>query len=224
MRTIQQRLLALSGGAFVVLAIIGNEVIGSAGDSPDVGARAGDVARFLQARQATFDLAVGVELLALTALVVFFAFLATRLRVAGAATAAAVVGIAGGAMAAVKVASVPALVAAVHGAGTLPDETVALLARMNEIAFASTWPLLGTALLAVAASWRQGAIPRAAALAAAPIGLGLLLVPLTGTVAGNFLPMLLAMLWLLATSVTLCVRRPMGRMVPTAPQPSLATS
>lgn len=223
MDSMQQRVLALSGAAFVVLAIVGNEVIGNAGAAPDAGASSGEVAQFLSTRQATFDLAVGVELLAVAALVIFFAFLATRLRSAGAGMAAAVTMVSGGAMAAVKVASAPALVAAVHGAGTLPDEIVALLVRMNDIAFASTWPLLGTVLLAVATSWRRGALPRVAALAAAPIGLGLLLVPLAGTIEGNFLPMLLAMVWLLATSIALCVRRSVG-IPSTAPQPSVATA
>lgn len=218
MHDVQQRAMALSGAVFVVLAIVGNEVIGKAGDSPAVGAQAGDVARFLVRRQATFDVAVAVELLAIVALVAFFAFLTTRLRAAQAEMAARVVLVAGGAMAAVKVASMPALVAAVHGAGTLPDELVATLARMNDVAFATTWPLLGTVLIAVATGGRR-ALPRLAALAAAPIGMALLLVPLAGTIDGNFLPMLLAMVWLLATSIALAIRRPVS--VPVSAQPAL---
>lgn len=221
MHEVQQRAMALSGAAFVVLAIVANEVIGKAGEAPAVGAQATEVAQFLSRRQATFDLAVTVELLALAALVVFFAFLATRLRAAQAQPASRIVAIAGAAMVAVKVASIPALVAAVHGAGSLPDELVATLARMNDVAFVTTWPLLGIVLLAVAAVGRR-ALPRAAALAAAPIGLALALIPLAGTIEGNFLPMLLAMVWMLATSVTLAIRRPTPAATPVTAAPSLA--
>lgn len=213
MNRMQQRAMALSGAGFVILAIVGNEVLGKAGEAPAIGAPAGETVAFLVSLQGSFDLAVGVELVALASLVVFFAFLATRLRAAGARAASMVVAVAGAAMAAVKVASAPALVAAVHGAGTLPDELVLTLVQMNDIAFATTWPLLGTVLLTVAASWRTAAVPRAVAFAAAPIGIGLLLVPLGGTIGGNFLPMLLAMLWLLATSITVAIRRPVGEVV-----------
>jgi hypothetical protein len=208
MHTIQQRLMAACGAAFVVLAVVGNDVLGRAGEAPGAGASAAEVARFAAAQQATFDLAAGVELLALAALAVFFAAIAARLRAASAESAAAVILVAGGAMVAVKLASAPPMIAAVQGAGTLPDETVALLVRMNEIAFVTTWPLLGVVLLSVAAAWRSGALPRVAAWAAAPIGFGLLLVPLGGTVDANFLPMLLAMVWLLATSVAMVLRAP----------------
>jgi hypothetical protein len=202
------RLGALSGILFPLLAIVGVAV---AGGSPDFGASMNTISDFVHRHPATTQhwIGVGIEVAGLLAFTTFATFLTYVLRRAEgdegwlptAALGAALVAVA------LKLASaMPALEAAYRGRQLRP-QLAALLVDMNNLAFVLTWAIEAFFLALVAAAMlRTGALPRLVGWGAAIAAVAsIAAVPLAATGAANALASVF-LLWTAATSITLLRR------------------
>jgi hypothetical protein len=218
------RLGAACGTAYVVLAILANDVLGSG--SPDSTATAHEIGTWWRTNPAsTRDWALGmVELGALLCFPVFVIVLAWILqRADGGRTWLpwAVLGL-GLMSATVKIASAAPVFALVWRADNgISDGLAAALVDMNSAAFVLTWALDAVMLAAaggVILSTR--CLPRWLgwwALATAP----LLLVNVPLAVNGPPL-FLLALIWIVATSLTIAIRGERAPALATAPAEATA--
>jgi hypothetical protein len=200
------RLGAASGAAYVVLAILGSDVLG-AGDTPSSSAPPAAFAHWLVANHPSGAgwIAPFLELLALLCFVVFAAALYDTLRRAerertwlpAAALGAALVS------AAIKVSSAPAMLAAFELAPRgIDPQLAAALVNIDNYAFLLTWAIDALMIGAVAAvALRTAVLPRWQAIT------GAVLAPLmlASVAAGENGPpvFLLALLWFVAVSVAL---------------------
>jgi hypothetical protein len=201
------RLGAGAGAAYVVLSILGSDVLGGGGDSPAASASPATFAHWLAATRPTGAdwIAPSLELLGLLCFVVFAAALYDTLRRAegertwlpAAALGAALVS------AAVKASSAPAMLSAYELARRGADPQVAAaLVNVDNYAFLLTWPIDALMIGAVAAvALRTSVLPRWQAISGAILA-PLLLVSVAG---GDSAPpvFLLALLWFVAVSVAL---------------------
>lgn len=147
----------------------------------------------------------GVELLLLAgALLPFIAGIASRMRLAGAPTAAAIALGASGVAVAVKVATGAAGWAARDAA--LVAEAAHGLERMNEIGFIAFLGPLGVAVAAIAAASVRGrGLPRWLGVGAAPVAVALMANSLL--LDATFGPaLLLLLMWTAVTSVALLIK------------------
>jgi Domain of unknown function (DUF4386) len=199
---------ALSGLVAVVLLFVGQAI---GGNSPDLTASRGDIAAWLAKQHASAsDYAGGtIEILGILTMIVFAATLWTVLRGGDGedGVAAATAFGAGLASATLKLASVPAVFAAVwrHDQGVGPQLATALV-DMNNVAFVLTWAL-DALMLAAAATVivRRRVLPRWLGWFAGVTAAILLL----STPAADHVPplgMLLGFVWIVATSVVLTRR------------------
>jgi hypothetical protein len=213
---------AVSGAASVVLLFVGAAVGG--GSSPDLGASRSKLAAWLADQHRSIGGYVGgtIELLAILLLIVFSASLWSVLRDGegeGGPFAATAFG-AGLVSAAIKLASIPAVFAAVwrHDQGIDPQLAAALI-DMNNVSFVLTWAIDAVMLAAAAAViFRTGILPRWLGwLGAVAATLSFLSAPAASRVPP--LGMLLTFVWIIGVSVVL-TRRSLAR----APRAALATA
>jgi hypothetical protein len=210
--TVARQLGAACGAVYVVLVILGNDVLGSAGAAPGLDAPPADYARYL-ADAATMQTYVGVylELIALAAFLVFAAVLWSVLRRAEGGTGwlattgfgAALV------MLAIKFSSGGPYIAALYRAdeGVNP-ELMRMMVDVNGAMFVLTWfplaVLLGSTAVIVLQS---GVLPRWLGWSAAVLSAGLLSgAALIATVEFAFIPAGLTLIWLLVVSIILTRR------------------
>ncbi len=200
------RLGAGAGAAYVLLAILGSDVLGG-GDTPAADAPPAAFARWLVTNRPSGAgwIAPFLELLALLCFVVFAAALYDTLRRAerertwlpAAALGAALVS------AAIKVSSAPAMLAAFELASRgIDPQLAAALVNIDNYAFLLTWAIDALMIAAVAAvALRTSVLPRWQAIT------GAVLAPLllASVAAGDNGPpvFLLALLWFVAVSVAL---------------------
>jgi hypothetical protein len=203
---------AACGAAYVVLVILGNDVLGSAGAAPGLDAPAADYARYL-ADAATIRTYVGVylELIALSCFLVFAAVLWSVLRraegdpgwLATTGFGAALV------MLAIKFASGGPYIAALYRAdeGVSP-ELMRMMVDINGAMFVLTWFPLAILLASTGIVVIQtGVLPRWLGWSAAVLAGGLLVgAALIATVEFAFIPAGLTLIWILAASIVLTRR------------------
>lgn len=215
-----RRLCALGGIAYVVLVVLGNDVVSGASNAPDWTASPTAVVAWLRAHPPTTQWYVGgfLELLGLLAFVVFVATLWSVFREAdgdSSPLAATVFG-AGLISAAIKIGSAPPLLEAMTRAKHIDPQLAAALVDMNGFAFALTWAIDGLVLAAAGAVvLRTHILPRWLGWAA--VALFPLLV-LTSAGAPHVPPFafLLALVWFAAAAVLLALRRNAPTAAPVA--------
>jgi hypothetical protein len=227
MNSVSSRIAAASGAAYVVLVVLGNDILGagnSSGTDITDSRAAHAVALAKQGAPSVRDWAsIYVEGAGLLAFLVFVATLWNVLRRADAESPfPAVAWAAGLASGVVKIASLaPAL--AVYwrvGDGWSPQVATALL-DANGFAFVTTWALDGLLLCAVAVvALRTRALSRPLAISAAVLGPLGILSPLIATGPG-FLPFLATLLWFICASVAIVRQGGNPRLI-TAPLPAAA--
>lgn len=213
---------ALSGLASVVLMFAGQAISG--GGSPDLNASRAKVVSWLAAQNGSASQYIGgtVELVGVLATIVFAATLWAVLRGADgddSVPAATAFG-AGLASATIKLASLPAVFAAVwrHKDGLNPQLAAALV-DMNNVSFVLTWTL-DAVMLAAAATviLHRRVLPRWLGwLAAATAAISIVSAPAADHVPP--LGILLTFLWILSTSIVLT-----RRALRAQPRPALATT
>ena len=209
------RLGASTGALYAVLVTLGNGVIGSGGKSnatPDLASSRADVGRWLATLHSPGLLdwmSVLIEGAGLLCLLIFTAYLYSRLRRAengrGWLAAAAL----GGGFVAVslKMGSLaPMLALFYRGQSGFDTQLATALIDMNSFAFIQTWAAEAIFLgAAAAAGIRYGALPGWLAWSGAVVAVLLLAaVPLAFGPAGT--AMLLFLAWMIVASVTLVVR------------------
>jgi hypothetical protein len=209
------RTAALSGLFSVVLLFAGNSVSGGGG-TPDLHWSRAKIASWVAAQHATVSGYAGsmMELLGILLTIVFAATVASVLRRGEgehAILSTTVFG-AGLVSAALKIASVPAMFAALWRAKDgLDPQLAAVLIDMNNVSFVLTWAadalMLGAASVVIV---RSGVLPRwlgwFAGVAAA--------VSIAGVPVANVVPplgILLTFIWFIAVSIVL-YRRPVPSM------------
>jgi Domain of unknown function (DUF4386) len=200
---------ALSGLVSIVLLFVGQAISG--GGSPDLSASRAKIAAWIASRHGGAGQYAGatIELAAILATIVFAATLWSLLREAdgdGSVAAATAFG-AGIASATVKLASAPAVFAALwrHKEGLSPQLGAALI-DMNNVSFVLCWTLNAVMLAAVATVvFRRAVLPRWLGwLGAVAAAVSLLSAPAADRVPP--LGVLLTFLWIAATSVVLTRR------------------
>jgi hypothetical protein len=205
-----QRLGAGAGAAFVVCVLAGNSmtetVVGQ--DSSPAGT-ASDLAA--QAGSGVVRAGLAVELVGLLLLVWFAATVATiGWRRRGAGTLPVLVAGAGLLVTAVKLASAAPYLAALTVDG-LSDEVRHALVETNGAAFVLTWlpyaVLVGTAALVLHAAGLVGRVLAGLGLVLAVLGLAAGLIGFASPATAVPVPFLLSLLWTLAVSVRVMVRR-----------------
>lgn len=204
-----RRLGAAAGLAYVVLAVVGNEILAGGGEAPAVNAPAREIRDHLVANPAAAKFWSGlyVEVFGLLLFIVFVSVLHSVLRraegehgfLSTTALGAGLVSVA------VKMASIPAAASAMYRAqdGMDPGLAAALI-DINNFSFTLTWTLqallLGTTAVIVL---RTAALPRWLGWSAAVIAPALLVGAANSTAEASFLPMMLNLIWIIAASVTL---------------------
>jgi hypothetical protein len=204
-----RRLGAAAGLIYVLLAVVGNEVLGGGGEAPPINASAREIHDHILANPPTAKLwgALYVEVFALLLFIVFVSILYSVLRrsddehgfLSTTALGAGLVSVA------VKMASIPAAVSVMYRAqdGVEPALAAALI-DMNNFSFTLTWTLQALLLGATAVIvLRTSALPRWLGWSAAVIAPALLVGAATSTAEASFLPMMLNLIWIIAASITL---------------------
>jgi hypothetical protein len=217
------RLGAGAGAAYVALAIVGSDILGSGG-TPAIGASPDTFARWLADNRPSGADWIGpsLELIATLCFLVFAAALYDVLRRAEgertwlptAALGAGIVSVA------IKITAAPAMLAAFELAdnGIDPQLGTALV-EMNNYAFLLTWAVDALLIGAVATvALRTRVLPRWQAIAGAVIA-PLLLVSIAGGADGPPI-FLLALLWFVAVSVALASRASRARTAPSSAVPA----
>jgi hypothetical protein len=216
------RIAAASGAAYVLLVVLGNDVLGGSPSGTEVtDSRAAHVAALAKHGAPTVRdwASIFVEGAGLLTFLVFVATLWNVLRRAdGESPYPAVAWAAGLASGVVKIASLAPALAVFWRVrdGWSPQVATALL-DVNGFAFATTWALDGLMLCAVAVvALRTGALSRPVAITAAVLGPLGVVSPLAATGPG-FLPFVLTLLWFVCASVGLVRQGAAPRAVGAAP-------
>ena len=212
--TIHDRIGAATGAAFVVLAMVGNEIAsGSSGSARPTGEQVlSDVAR--QASSTAYTVGVVLECLAFVAFIGFLGYLTYALRrargrgPAGLAAGAAVVS--GAVMLAVKLGSVAPLGALAIDHAHMSPQLALVLNDLSGVTFIICWLPFAIFVAATAAALhRAGLVGRPTTyigFALGAIGLGLSIAGVYEPADANPQAFLLGLAWLLAVSVRLAVR------------------
>ena len=203
--------IAAAGGIFYVgLTVLGNDVLGS-GEAPGMTASVAKIDAYVSTHPPTALswAALYIELLGILAFVFFLGSLWSVLRRAEGEHGpfSAITFGAGLVLVGVKVTSLPAAIAAFYrGQEGMDPQLAAALLDMNEVSFVLTWAV-GAVLLAATAVvvLCTGALPRWIGWSAAVLSPALLVGVAFATSFG-FLPYVLTMLWIVATSIVL-IRR-----------------
>ena len=203
--------IAAAGGIFyVVLTLLGNDVLGSGG-GPDMTATRSQIGAYVRTHPPTALswAALYIELLGILAFVFFLGTLWTVLRRAEGERSpfSAIAFGAGLVSVGVKIASFPAAIAAFYRAQEgIGSQLAAALLDMNGVSFVLTWAIDAVLLAATAVVvLRTGALPRWIGLSAAVLSPALLVGVAFATSFG-FFPYVLTTLWIVATSIVL-IRR-----------------
>jgi hypothetical protein len=202
---------ALSGIVAIVLPFVAQAFSGGGGGSPDLPASRAKIETWLAAQTVTPAHVAGgvVELVGILTLIVFAATLWSVLRSAdsedGIASATAFG--AGLVAAAIKLASFPAAFAAIwrHDQGINPQLAAALV-DMNNVSFVLMWTLFAVMIAAAATViFRSGVLPRWLAwFGAVTVTISIVSAPAAAHVPP--LGVMLAFIWIVATSVVLTRR------------------
>ena len=212
--TIRDRIGAATGAAFVVLAMVGNEIAsGSSGSGRPTGEQVlSDVAR--QASSTAYTVGVVLECLAFVAFIGFLGYLTYALRrargrgPAGIAVGAAVVS--GAVMLAVKLGSVAPLGALAIDHAHMSPQLALVLNDLSGVTFIICWLPFAIFVAATAAALhRAGLVGRPTTyigFALGAIGLALSIAGVYEPAGANPLAFLLGLAWLLAVSIRLAVR------------------
>jgi hypothetical protein len=204
------RIGALTGVAYVVLVALGNDILRAA--SPDSSASSQVIGAWWRAHPpGTYEWSLAfLELVALLCFPVFVVVLAWRLREADRGSWLPWLALVAGSLSAcVKLASGAPIFALAwrSGSGGVSDELATALVDMNSAAFVLTWALDAVMLAAAArVILTTSCLPRWIGwFAAVTAPLLLVTVPLAMTGPPAFL---LALIWIVATSITMAVRLP----------------
>lgn len=202
------RWAAAGGILYVLLAILGNEVLGGAGEAPGVSASHQEMGAYLAANPPTTTVWAGlyIEILGLLFFVFFVARLWSVLRsgegepalFSTAALAAGILSVG------IKLASLPAGYTTLFRADEGLDPQVAgALIDMNNASFVLTWGIDAVLLAATAVVvLSSGVLPRWAGWSAAVLAMGLL-VGMAMPTSEFALPFLLTLIWIVAVSVVM---------------------
>jgi hypothetical protein len=220
-RGVGDRLGALSGAAYVLLILIGNQV--AAGNQQDPHpSGAADLADFAAAAHPTATRALGetMEILGLLVLPFFLGWLAHRFAERGAGWLGTVAALAGGITLAVKIASFMPMGAGILNANELDPTTARVLSDMNSEAFVVTFLTFGVFLAAAGLGiLASGLLGRVAGWFGVVIGVlcvGLTVLTRVDPLNTNPMPFLAGLLWLLVVSVRLGVWGPRRATAPVA--------
>ena len=205
------RIAAAGGIFFVALTLLGNDVLGSGGEAPGLTASGAQIGAYVRAHPPTALTwaALYIELLGILAFVFFLGSLWSVLRRAEGEHGpfSAIAFGAGLVSVGVKIASLPAAIAAFYRAQEGMDfQLAAALLDMNGVSFVLTWAIDAALLAATAVVvLRTGALPRWLGWSAAVLSPALLVGVAFATSFG-FVPYVLTMVWIVATSIVL-IRR-----------------
>jgi hypothetical protein len=210
--------IAAAGGIFYVgLTALGNDVLGSGGEGPDMTASRSQIGAYVSTHPPTALswAALYIELLGILAFVFFLGCLWSVLRRAEGEHGpfSAIAFGAGLVSVGVKIASFPALIAAFYRAQEgMDSQLAAALLDMNGVSFVLTWAIDAALLAATAVVvLRTGALPRWLGWSAAVLSPALLVGVAFATSFG-FVPYVLTTLWIVATSIVL-IRRAGERLL-----------
>jgi hypothetical protein len=204
---------ALSGAAYVVLILVGNQLAsGSSQDSHPSGAK--DLADFSGSPTLAQASGFRMEVVGLLAFMFFLGWLVHRLREHGGAAAwlAGVAGVAGTVTSAMKIGSAAPIMAGEIDHRQLSPALARVLADMNGATFVITFLTTGVFLLAtglaVLASGYLGRVAGWTAVVIGALGVGLTLATGIDPVNTNPMPFLAGLLWILVVSIRLGWRGP----------------
>ena len=207
------RLGALSGAAYVVLILVGNQIAsGNSTDPHPSGAK--DLADFSGTPTAVQTVGFSMEILGFVAFMVFLGWFGQALRSRGdvASWVGAVASTGGIVTLAVKLGSAAPILTGELDHRELSTTMARVLADMNGAAFVITFLPFGVFLAASGfAILASGLLGRTFGWIGAVVGLLGVVVPLLthfDTVNTNPMPFLLGLLWLLAVSLVLGIRGP----------------
>lgn len=213
------RVGALSGAAYVLLILVGNQIAtGGSQDPHPSGAK--DLADFAASPSASRVVGETMEVLGFLAFIVFIGWLTQTLRDRGGAAGwlAGTASIAGTITLAVKIASILPMAAGLLDPKEISATTARVLTDMNNAGFVITFLPFGVFLVAVgAAILSSGLLGKVAGWFAVVIGtLGVLLTLVTrmDPVNTNPMPFLAGLVWILVISVRLAVKGPRSQSVP----------
>ena len=220
--TVRDRIGAVTGAAFVVLILVGNQMAtaGSAQAARPTGEQVlRDAAH--QVSSASVTVGVALEVLGFAAFLGFLGYLADVLRrTAGGrrGSIAAGAGIVSGAvMVAVKLGSAAPVVTLWVDHGHISPQLALVLNDLSGVAFVISWLPFAIFIAAVAAALhRAGLVGRPTAysgLVLGAAGLVLSIISIHDPISANPLAFLLGLLWLLVVSVRLVIRPGSGANV-----------
>jgi len=213
--TVRDRLGAVTGAAFVVLVMVGNEMV-MAGSGQSAHPTGDQVLRDAahQASSASVAAGTALEVLGFTAFLVFLGYLAEVLRrsaVGRRGSIAAGTGIVAGAvMVAVKLGSAAPIMALWADHSTISPQLALVLNDLGAVAFVISWlPSAIFVAAAAAALHRAGLVGRPTAYCGFVLGAAGLVLTIIGIqdpLSANPQAFLLGLLWLLVVSVRLAIR------------------
>lgn len=209
---------ALSGAAAVVLGIVGNDVLGTA-PGPQTAHPTGqrDLANLeWLAGNTPAQVGVSLELASFGLLILFIAYVCTRVRAAGWLAAAALAG--GVIEVAVKLGSGGPMLAAYLLRGEISPETARVLIDMNGAAFVLTWLPMGLFVACAAgAAMTTGQVGRVLGWGGLVVGTAAAMsTVVTGVhiMSAFFVPFVLCLLWILLVSLKWGIGRTVSLAAP----------
>jgi hypothetical protein len=213
--TVRDRLGAVTGAAFVVLILVGNQMA-TAGSGQSAHPTGDQVLRDAahQVSSASVTAGVALEVLGFGAFIVFLGYLADVLRRGAAGrrgSIAAGTGIVSGAvMVAVKLGSAAPIMALWVDHGDISPQLALVLNDLGAVAFVISWvPSAIFVAAAAVALHRASLVGRPTAYCGFVLGAAGLVLTIIGIhdpLSANPLAFLLGLLWLLAVSVRLAIR------------------
>jgi hypothetical protein len=213
--TVRDRIGAVTGGAFVALILVGNQMasVGSAQSAHPTGEQVlRDAAR--QVSSTSVAVGVALEVLGFAAFLGFLGYLADVLhRAAGGRRGSIAAGagiVAGAVMVAVKLGSAAPIMTLWVDHGHISPQLALVLNDLGGVAFVISWlPFAIFVGAAAAALHRAGLIGRPTAFSGLILGAAGLVLSIIGIqdpIGASPLAFLLGLLWLLVVSVRLAVR------------------
>lgn len=206
------RVGALSGAAYVLLILVGNQLAeGSGSSTHQTGAQVlAHVGR--QADSASAQIGMTMEILGFVGFAFFVPWLYTALRRAGSGWPAAVALVGGTTTLAVKIGSGAAAITLMTDRERVDPQMAMVLNDLNGAAFVITFITFGIFMLGAGLALLESRLAgRFAAWSAVVLGVAGILVTLVSKadpVNSNPMPFLLGLLWILVVSVRLAVRAP----------------
>ena len=212
---VRDRLGAVTGAAFVILILVGNQMA-TAGSSQSAHPTGEQVLRDAahQVSSASVTAGAALEVLGFAAFLVFLGYLADVLRRAAGGqrgSIAAGAGIVSGAvMVAVKLGSAVPVVTLWVDHSTISPQLALVLNDLGSVAFVISWlPFAIFVAAAAAALHRAGLVGRPTACCGFVLGaagLALSIIGIHDPISANPLAFVLGLLWLLAVSARLAIR------------------